>query len=158
MAKDTKSIKNNKTIALNRKAKFEFHIEEKFEAGIVLEGWEVKSIKAGRIQLIESHVIIRNHEVFLLNCNISPLESACTHQENDPRRTRKLLLHQKEIKKLIGYIDQKGYTLVPTAMYWKGCKIKLEVAIAKGKKLHDKRASLKEKEMKKQQLKNIKLN
>ena len=133
-------------------------MEDKFEAGIVLEGWEVKSIKAGRIQLIESHVIIRDAEVFLLNCNITPLDTACTHKENDPRRTRKLLLHQKEITKLIGYINQKGYTLVPIAMYWKGCKIKLEINIAKGKKLHDKRASLKEKDIKKQQLKKIKLD
>jgi len=157
MAKDTKDQKN-KTIALNRKAKFEFHLEDKLEAGMVLEGWEVKSIKAGRVQLAESHVIVKNSEIFLLNCHITPLDTASTHKENDPTRTRKLLLHQKEIKKLIGYIDQKGYTIVPTAMYWKGCKVKLEIAIAKGKKLHDKRASLKEKDMKKQQLKKIKLN
>jgi len=156
----TKDIKDKKksTIALNRKAKFEFYIEDKLEAGMVLEGWEVKSIKAGRVQLAESHVIVRNSEIFLLNCHITPLDTASTHKENDPTRTRKLLLHQKEIKKLIGYIDQKGYTIVPTAMYWKGCKVKLEIAIAKGKKLHDKRAALKEKDVKKHQLKKIKLN
>lgn len=157
MAKDIKDSKN-KTIALNRKAKFEFHLEDKLEAGMVLEGWEVKSIKAGRVQLAESHVIVRNSEIFLLNCHITPLDAASTHKENDPTRTRKLLLHQKEIKKLIGYIDQKGYTIVPTAMYWKGCKVKLEIAIAKGKKLHDKRAALKEKDVKKHLLKKIKLN
>lgn len=157
MVKDVKDSKN-KTIALNRKAKFEYHLEDKLEAGLVLEGWEVKSIKAGRVQLAESHVIVKQSEVFLLNCHITPLDTASTHKENDPTRTRKLLLHQKEIKKLIGYIEQKGYTIVPTAMYWKGCKIKIEIAIAKGKKLYDKRASLKEKDMKKQQLKNLKLN
>lgn len=134
------------TIALNRKAHHEYSIEERFEAGIVLEGWEVKSLRAGRIQLDQSYVIVKNSEVWLLGSQITPLLTASTHVNPDPTRTRKLLLNQREINKLIGNVERKGYTLIPLKLYWKGNKVKLQIGLAKGKKLHDKRATEKERD------------
>lgn len=134
------------TIALNRQAGFEYFIEERFEAGIVLEGWEVKSLRAGRVNLKESYVLIKDAELWLFGAHISPLPTASTHIKPDPLRTRKLLLHKQQIKRLIGQVERKGYTLVPTAMYWKNGRAKLEIALARGKQLHDKRASIKERE------------
>lgn len=146
--KSKKKTSGGSTIALNKKAKFDYHLEEKFEAGMVLEGWEVKSMRDGRAQLKESYVIIRNGEIFLFGAHISPLLSASTHITPDPTRLRKLLLNRKEISKLIGSVDRDGYTLVPVALYWKRGRAKLEIALAKGKKQHDKRASIKDREWK----------
>ena len=134
------------TIALNKKARHDYFIEERYETGLALEGWEVKSLRAGRVQLKESYVIVKNGEVFLLGCHISPLLSASTHISPEPTRTRKLLLHRAEISKLIGAVERKGYTLVPLALYWKRGKAKLGIGLAKGKKLHDKRATIKARE------------
>ncbi|NOY16374.1 MAG: SsrA-binding protein SmpB [Gammaproteobacteria bacterium] len=136
------------TIALNKKAKFDYHLEERYEAGMVLEGWEVKSMREGRAQLKESYVIIRKGELFLFGAHISPLLSASTHIHPDPTRMRKLLLNRREISHLIGAVEREGYTLVPVALYWKRGRAKLEIALAKGKKQHDKRASIKEREWK----------
>ena len=142
------------TIALNRKAKHEYHIEERYEAGLALQGWEVKSIRAGKVQIDQGYVIIKHHEIWLLGSQINPLMTASTHIVPDPTRTRKLLLHNNEISKLIGLVERKGYTLIPLALYWKKNRIKLEVGLAKGKKLHDKRADEKNRdwERTKQQL------
>ncbi|NLJ51891.1 MAG: SsrA-binding protein SmpB [Alcaligenaceae bacterium] len=133
-------------IADNRKARHDYFIEDEFEAGLVLEGWEVKAIRAGRIQIAESHIVIRNGELFVLNMHISPLETASTHIRPDATRTRKLLLHKQEINKLIGRVEQRGYTLVPLNMYFKKGRIKMTVALAKGKKQHDKRATIKDRD------------
>ena len=134
------------TIALNKKAKHEYFIEERYEAGLSLEGWEVKSLRAGKINLTESYVTLKGNEAFLFGATISPLPTASTHIRPDPIRTRKLLMHREELNKLIGLVERKGYTLVPTAMYWKRGRAKLEVGLAKGKKLHDKRADVKERD------------
>ena len=133
-------------IADNRKARHDYFIEEEFEAGIVLEGWEVKSIRAGRIQIAESHVIIRDNELFVLNMHISPLETASTHIRPDATRSRKLLMHKREINKLIGRVEQRGYTLVPLNLYFKKGRIKMTLALAKGKKQHDKRETIKDRD------------
>lgn len=133
-------------IAVNRKARHEFFIEEKLEAGLVLEGWEVKSLRAGRVQISESHVIIKHGEAWLLGAQIQPLPTASTHINPDPIRTRKLLLHKKELSHLIGSVERKGYTIVALNMHWKKGRAKIDIALAKGKKLHDKRASNKERD------------
>lgn len=129
------------TIALNKQAHHDYALEDRFEAGLVLEGWEVKSLRAGRAQLKESYVIIKSGEAWLLGSHISALSSASTHIHPDPTRTRKLLLHAAELRKLIGAVERKGYTLVPLAMYWKNGRAKIEIALAKGKQEHDKRAT-----------------
>ena len=136
----------NTTIALNRKAKHNYTLETRFETGIVLQGWEVKSIRAGKGQISESHVIIRRGEAWLVNAIISPLISTSTHVKADDSRSRKLLLHKRELSQLTGYIERKGYTIVPTAMYWKQNHIKVEIALAKGKKDYDKRADAKDRD------------
>ncbi|KZY38471.1 MULTISPECIES: SsrA-binding protein SmpB [unclassified Oleiphilus] len=127
------------TIALNKKAKHDYHIEEKFEAGLALTGWEVKSLREGKAQLTDSHVFLKNGEAWLLNVYITPLTSACTHVIAEPTRQRKLLLHKKEIAKINAKMNQAGHTCVALALYWKGNHIKCEIALAKGKKDHDKR-------------------
>ncbi len=134
------------SIAQNKKAFHDFFIEEKYEAGMVLEGWEVKAIRAGRANLKESYVIIRSGEIFLIGCHISPLPTASTHVHPDPVRTRKLLLHAEEVDKLIGKVERAGYTLVPLDMHYSKGRIKLEIGLAKGKKQHDKRDAEKERE------------
>ncbi len=134
------------TIALNKKARHDYILEERFEAGLVLEGWEVKALRAGRIQLRDSYVIVKNGEAWLLGTLINPLPEASSHVQPDPTRTRKLLLHREELSKLIGATERKGYTLVPTAMYWKHGRAKVEIALAKGKQTHDKRAAEKARE------------
>jgi len=133
-------------IAQNKKAFHDYFVEERFEAGIVLEGWEVKAIRAGRVQLQEAYVIVRNTEIFLIGCHISPLPTVSTHVKPDPTRTRKLLLHAGEISKLIGSVERAGYTLVPLDLHYAKGRIKLEIGLAKGKKQHDKRATEKERE------------
>ncbi len=134
------------SIAQNKKAFHDYFVEQKFEAGIALEGWEVKAIRAGRTQLKEAYVIVRNNEIFLIGCHISPLLSASTHLQPDPVRTRKLLLHTEEINRLIGSVERAGYTLLPLDMHYTRGRIKLEIGLAKGKKQHDKRHAEKERE------------
>ncbi|MEW5972379.1 MAG: SsrA-binding protein SmpB [Pseudomonadota bacterium] len=146
MAKDKKDTHGGSTIALNKKAKHEYFIEERFEAGIVLQGWEVKAIRAGKVQITDSYVLLKNGEAFLFGAQISPLLSASTHVKPDPTATRKLLLHREEIGKMIGAVERKGYALIPLAMYWKGGRVKVEVGLAKGKKEYDKRAAEKERD------------
>ena len=133
-------------IAENRKARHDYFIEERLEAGLSLAGWEVKSLRAGRAQLTEAYVYLRNGEAFLLGAHISPLNSASTHVVADPTRTRKLLLKRGELDRLVGAVERAGYTLVPLEMYWKNGRAKLRVGLAKGKKQHDKRASEKERD------------
>ena len=134
------------SIADNKKAFHDYFIEEKFEAGLVLEGWEVKAIRAGRVQLKEAYVVVKNAEVFLIGCHISPLLAASTHIHPDPTRSRKLLLRVEEIRKLIGKTERAGFTLVPLDMHFSKGRIKLQIGLAKGKKQHDKRAAEKERE------------
>lgn len=134
---------NSNSIVENRKARHEFFLEERLEAGLVLQGWEVKSLRASKVQLIESHIIMRKGEAWLLNAYITPLPTASAHTEPEASRTRKLLLHTAELKKLIGSVERKGYTIVPVRMFWSRGRAKLEIALAKGKKLHDKRAAQK---------------
>ena len=136
------------TIALNKKSRHDYILGDRFEAGLVLEGWEVKSLRAGQVQLRDSYVIIKDGEAWLLGALITPLPTASTHIHPDPTRTRKLLLHRDELNKLIGAVERKGYALVPTAMYWKKGRAKLEIALAKGKQAHDKRASERERDWK----------
>jgi SsrA-binding protein len=140
MAKKT-SKQPASTIAQNKKARHEYHIEQQYEAGLALEGWEVKSLRAGRVQLSESYVKILHGEAFLIGAHITPLPTASTHIRPDPVRTRKLLLNRAEINRLIGLTERAGYTLVPLSLYWKRGRAKLDVGLAKGKKLHDKRAT-----------------
>lgn len=146
--KKAKKNKNsqNATIAQNRQATHEYHIEERYEAGLVLEGWEVKSLRDGRVQLKESYVAFKRGEAFLYGAHVSPLLSASTHIKPEAVRAKKLLLNRHELNKLIGSVERKGYTIVPLSMYWKHGRAKLEIGLAKGKQLHDKRASAKEKD------------
>ena len=142
----SKKAKQDSTIAVNRRARYEYHIDERFEAGLVLEGWEVKSIRAGRVQIDQSYVILKHGAPWLLGAQINPLLAVSTHVNPDATRTRKLLLHEREISKLIGSVERRGYTLVPLKLYWARNRVKLEIGLAKGKKLHDKRATEKERD------------
>ncbi len=141
-----KDTKGGGTIALNKRARHEYHIDERYECGIALLGWEVKALRAGRINLTDAYAIVRHGEIVLFGASIPPLISASTHVVAEDRRTRKLLLHRAEIDKLIGAVERKGYTLVPMAMYWKANKVKLELGLARGKQDHDKRNAAKEKD------------
>ena len=136
----------NPSIAENRKARHEYFIEETYEAGIALQGWEVKSLRAGRVQLKEAYVIIRDTEAFLFGSHVSALPTASTHIVPDPIRTRKLLLNRAELNRLIGAVERKGYTIVPLELYWKKGKAKLKIGLAKGKQAHDKRSSEKDRD------------
>ncbi len=143
MAKD---LKHDATIAQNKKARFEYFIEEEYEAGLVLLGWEVKSLRAGKINISDAHVIIKYGEAFLLGAQIQPMQTAAAHLHPDPTRTRKLLLNKRELSKLIGLVERQGYTLIPITLYWKNNKVKVNVALAKGKKTHDKRDTIKDRD------------
>lgn len=145
-------------IVVNRKARHEYFIEEKFEAGIALEGWEVKSLREGKVNLTESYILTKDGEAFLFGCHITPLQSASTHTVQDPTRTRKLLLHKKEIGRIFGEVTKKNYTCVPLQLYWKSGKIKLEIALAKGKQAHDKRATDKERDWNREKQRVMKQN
>ncbi|HEY0309912.1 MAG TPA: SsrA-binding protein SmpB [Luteimonas sp.] len=134
------------TIALNKRARHEFHLEHRHEAGLALQGWELKSIRAGRANITEAYAVIRDGELYLFGAQITPLISASSHVVADERRTRKLLLHRREIDTLVGKVQREGYTLVPTALYWKGNKVKAELALARGKQTHDKREASKERD------------
>jgi SsrA-binding protein len=137
-------------IAENRRARFDYHIEERFEAGIVLEGWEVKAIRAGQVQLTDGYVVIRDGELSLIGCRINALRTASTHVHPEADRTKKLLMHKAEIRRLIGKVEQRGYTLVPLNLHYKGGRVKVDLALAKGKAEHDKRDSIKEREGKRE--------
>lgn len=144
MSKKKKPASN--TIALNKKARHEYFLEDKFEAGLALQGWEIKSIREGKVNLSDSYVILKDGEAYLLGAQIQPLNSASSHVVCDPERTRKLLLKKRELATLIGKTEREGYTLVATALYWKKCWVKLEFYLAKGKKSHDKRDTIKDRD------------
>jgi len=137
-------------IADNKKAAYNYFFEERYEAGLVLEGWEVKALRAGKVQLTDGYVVIRDGELFLIGCQISPLGTASTHVRPDSVRTKKLLMKKDEIRRLIGKVEQKGYTLVPIQLYWKAGLVKAEIALAKGKAEHDKRDTIKDREGKRE--------
>lgn len=143
--KKSKSNTSN-TIALNKKARHEFHLNEKFEAGIELQGWEVKSIREGKVNMTDTFVDIDKGEAYLLNANITPLNQASSHVVCNPTRRRKLLLNKREISRLIGGQERQGFTIVATAMYWKKCWVKVEMYLAKGKQAHDKRDAIKDRD------------
>lgn len=146
MAKSKKAKVLENTIVQNKKARHDYFIEDTFEAGVALQGWEVKSLRAKKSQLTDTYVLIKDGEAFLLGCHVTPLESASTHVVTDPTRTKKLLLHRKELARLFSATQQKGYTCVCTKLYWKSHLVKAQIALAKGKQAHDKRATLKERE------------
>jgi len=146
----SKKPDSSSRIADNKKATFNYFFDERFEVGVVLEGWEVKSLRAGKVQLTDGYVVIRNGELFVIGLQISPLGTASTHISPDQQRTKKLLMHKEEIKRLIGKVEQKGYTLVPLNLYWKNGKVKCEIALAKGKAEHDKRNTIKDREGKRE--------
>ena len=141
-----KPLSDDNTIAINKKARFDYFIEDSFEAGLVLEGWEVKSLRAKSIQVKESYISIKDGEAFLQGAHITPLNTVSTHITPDATRKRKLLMHRKEIDRLVGAVDRKGYTVVPVKLYWKKGRAKIEVGLAKGKQMHDKRASQKDRD------------
>ncbi len=145
-AKNAPSVR----IADNKKALFNYHIEDRYEAGMVLQGWEVKAIREGKVQLTDGYVIVREGELFLIGCQINPLRTTSTHLTAEAARTKKLLLHRDEIRRLIGKVDQKGFTLVPLNLHWKNGNVKCEIALAKGKAEHDKRDTVKDREGKRE--------
>ncbi len=144
--KSKKKSNPGRDIALNKKARHDYFIEDDLVAGMVLEGWEVKSLRAGRANLTEAYVLVKNAEIWLIGAHISPLTSASTHVNTDPTRTRKLLLNKAEINKLIGAVERRGYTLVPLRMFWRRGLAKIAVGLARGKKQHDKRAAERERD------------
>lgn len=148
MSKKTAKNKANgsKTIALNRRARFEYALEDRYEAGLALQGWEVKAIRAGHANIGDAYAYIHDGEIYLIGAQITPLIQASSHVVAEDRRTRKLLLHRREIDKLIGRVEREGYTLVPTAMYWSKNRVKLEIAVARGKQAHDKRQANKDRD------------
>lgn len=150
MTTKKKSQGNGGTIALNKKARHDYFIEEKFEAGLALTGWEVKSLRQGKVQLLDSYVDFHRGEAYLTGALITPLQQASTHTVCEPRRQRKLLLHKRELERLQQKIQAKGYTCVCTALYWKGVHVKAEIALAKGKQIHDKRDTAKDRDWAKQ--------
>ncbi|RFA34829.1 SsrA-binding protein SmpB [Alkalilimnicola ehrlichii] len=147
---NNKSTNSSATIALNRRAKHDYFIEERIEAGLALEGWEVKSLRAGRVSLQEAYVVVRRGEAWLVGSNVTPLATASTHIKPDPTRSRKLLLHKRELSRLVGSTERAGYTLVPLDLHWKRGRAKLNVGLAKGKKQYDKRADKKDQDWKRQ--------
>ncbi|MDQ6684329.1 MAG: SsrA-binding protein SmpB [Pseudomonadota bacterium] len=134
------------SIAENRRARFEYHIEERYEAGMVLAGWEIKAVRAGQVQLTDGYVVVRDGELYLIGCRIDPLRTASTHVNPAADRTRKLLMHKAEIRRLIGKVEQRGFTLVPLDLHYKGGLVKAEIALAKGKAAHDKRNTQKQRD------------
>ena len=146
----TKKQDASTRIADNKKAAYNYFFEERFEAGMVLEGWEVKSLREGKVQLTDGYVVVKGGELYVIGCQINPLKSASTHVNPDSVRTKKLLMHKEEIRRLIGKVDQKGFTLVPLNMHWKAGKVKCEIGLAKGKAEHDKRNTVKDREGKRE--------
>lgn len=145
-APNKEKSKETPPIALNKRARHDYFIEENLEAGMALQGWEVKSLRAGKAQITEGYVLVKNGEAWLIGAHISPLKTTSTHVIADPTRTRKLLLHRRELDRLIGAVERKGHTIVPLKLYWKNGKVKLEIGLAKGKQAHDKRASEKDRD------------
>jgi SsrA-binding protein len=141
---------NANTIVQNKKARHDYFIEDSFEAGLVLQGWEVKSVREGRAQLREAYVVLKDNEAWLIGAHITPLLSASSHVTPEPTRSRKLLLHREQIDRLIGAVERRGFTVVPTRMYWRRGRAKLEIGLAKGKRKHDKRASEKDRDWQRQ--------
>lgn len=158
MAKKKPNKQTSGTIALNKKARREYNLEDKFEAGMSLQGWEIKSIRSGKVNISDCFVFIKNGEAYLEGAQIQPLIAASSHVVCDPTRSRKLLLNRRELNRLIGLVEREGYSLVATAMYWKKCWVKLEFFIGKGKKLHDKRHDLKDKDWQRQKERTMKKN
>ena len=156
MSKAAKNQQAGNTIVLNKKAKHDYFFEEKYEAGVELQGWEVKSLRAGRVQLRDSYVLIKGNEAYIIGCLITPLPTASTHITPDPQRIRKLLMHRRELNHLIGAVERKGYTLVVTALYWKNGRVKAEIGLAKGKQTHDKRQAIKERDLDREQRRALK--
>lgn len=156
MNKSAAKSRSPSRIAENKKARFDYSIEETLETGLALEGWEVKSLRAGKGQITESYVHLRGNEAWLLGAQITPLGTASTHIRPDPTRTRKLLLHRHELDRLVGAVERKGYTLVPLNLHWSKGRVKLDIGLAKGKKLHDKRATSKERDWKRQKARILK--
>ncbi|MFD0667374.1 SsrA-binding protein SmpB [Ramlibacter sp. MAHUQ-53] len=146
----SKKPETSTRIAENKKALFNYHIEERYEAGLVLHGWEVKALREGKAQLTDGYVVIRDGELYLIGCQINPLKTASTHVNPDAARTKKLLMHKDEIRRLIGKVEQKGHTLVPLNLHWKNGRAKCEIALAKGKGEHDKRDTIREREGKRE--------
>jgi SsrA-binding protein len=146
MSKNKSTSNQSNTIALNKRARHEFHLTDKTEAGIELQGWEVKGIRAGKVNLVDSYVIIHQGEAYLQGCKITPLNQASSHVVCDPDRPKKLLLHKREIDRLMGARERQGYSIVATAMYWKQCWVKVEIYLAKGKDSHDKRDAVKDRD------------
>ena len=145
-----KGKSGRKTIAVNKRARFEYHIEDRLEAGLALEGWEVKALREGRVQFADRYVLLKDNEAFLFGCQINPLPTASTHVTPDPLRTRKLLLHRREIDRLTGAVDRRGFTVVPTAMYWSRGRAKVEIGLARGKRQHDTRKTEKDRDWERQ--------
>jgi SsrA-binding protein len=150
MSKQKKSDTGNSRIADNKRARYDYFIEDTYEAGLQLEGWEVKSLREGRAQITEGYVHVRDGEGWLIGAHISPLNTTSTHVKANPTRTRKLLLHRKELDRLIGAVERKGYTLVPLNLHWSRGRAKLDIGLSKGKKEHDKRASIKDRDWQRQ--------
>jgi SsrA-binding protein len=150
MSKNEKSESAERVIAVNRRARHDYFIEETFEAGLALQGWEVKSLRAGRAQIAEAYVVLKNQEAFLIGAHITPLKQTCTHEIADATRTRKLLLQYRQLAMLIGKVERAGYTLIPLDLHWTGGRAKLQFGLAKGKKKHDKRDSIKERDWQRQ--------
>lgn len=150
MSKAASKSHSPRDIAVNRKARHEYHLQDRFEAGLVLEGWEVKSLRAGKCNLAEAYINLKGSEAWLFGCRIEPLSTASTHITPDPLRTRKLLLHRRELAQLFRGVEREGYTCVPLSLYWDRGRAKLEIALAKGKQKHDKRASEKERDWNRQ--------
>ena len=150
MSKKESEREVERVIAVNRRARHEYFIEERYEAGLVLQGWEVKSLRAGRANIAEAYVTLKNSEAFLIGAHFTPLKQTCTHEIADATRTRKLLLHERELATLIGKVDRAGYTLIPLDLHWLKGRAKLEVGLAKGKKEYDKRADIKERDWQRQ--------
>lgn len=146
----TSRKQDSATIVVNKRAHFEYFIEEEFEAGLVLTGWEIKSLRAGKVNVSDAHVIIKHGEAWLLGAQIQPLPTASSHLYPDPTRTRKLLLNRRELNHLIGCVERQGYTLIPLRFYWKQNRVKMKLALAKGKKTHDKRETIKDRDWQRQ--------
>jgi SsrA-binding protein len=155
MGKKTQQTNSN-NIALNKKARHDYFIEDNFEAGIALQGWEVKSLRAGKAQLVDSYVFIKEGEAYISNLLITPLQTASTHITPEPTRVRKLLLHRQEIDRLLGAVERKGFTLIALALYWRRGKVKIDIGLAKGKKQHDKRATEKDRDWKREKARILK--
>ena len=147
----------NTMITINRKALHDYFIEDRFEAGVALQGWEVKSLRAGHVQLDQGYILLKRGEAWLFGASITPLKTVSTHITPEPQRSRKLLLHQRELNKLLGYVERRGYTIVPLTLHWKNNRVKLEMGLAKGKKSHDKRAMEKERDWQREKQRILKL-